>query len=84
MFDYTQVHFKSEEAYLQKIGYPQLAAHEKEHQVFLEKATALSMVSLDGVQDSAGLYDYLKTWLLDHILRSDMQYRFFVEGETKL
>jgi hemerythrin-like metal-binding protein/PAS domain S-box-containing protein len=84
MFDYTQVHFSAEEAYLKKIGYPQLTAHEKEHRAFLEKATALAVVSVDGVQDSAGLHDYLKTWLLEHILKSDMQYRFFVEGKINL
>ena len=84
MFDYTQGHFKSEEAYLEKIAYPHLSAHEKEHQAFLEKATALAVVSADGVQDSAGLHDYLKGWLLEHILKSDMQYRFYVEGKANL
>jgi hemerythrin len=81
MFDYTQVHFKAEEAYLKKIGYPELAAHEKEHQAFLEKAAALAVVAGDGVQDCAGLHDYLRGWLLEHILKSDMRYRLFVEGK---
>jgi hemerythrin-like metal-binding protein len=84
MFDYTQVHFKAEEAYLQKIGYPQFAAHETEHEAFLEKATMLAVAAADGTQDRAGLHDYLKDWLLEHILQSDMQYRFFVEGKTNL
>jgi hemerythrin len=81
MFDYAQVHFEDEETYLKKIGYPQLAAHEKEHQAFLEKATELAVVSVDGVQDAAGLHDYLKDWLLQHILKSDMHYGFFDEGK---
>ena len=84
MFDYTQVHFKSEEAYLLKIGYPQLLAHKKEHDAFLEKATALAMAATDGAQNHVGLHDYLKSWLLEHILKSDMQYRFFVEEKANL
>jgi hemerythrin len=78
------VHFKAEEAYLQKIGYLQFAAHETEHEAFLEKATMLAVAATDGTQDRAGLHDYLKDWLLEHILQSDMQYRFFVEGKTNL
>jgi PAS domain S-box-containing protein/hemerythrin-like metal-binding protein len=79
MFDYTRVHFKAEEDYLQRIGYPQLLAHEKEHTAFVEKMTTYSLVASDGVQDCEGAYHYMKNWLLSHILKSDMQYRLFVE-----
>ena len=81
MFDYTQVHFTAEEAYLRKIGYPQLDTHEKEHEAFLEKAAELGVAAVEGVQNRAGLHDYLKSWLLTHILKSDMQYRHFVEEQ---
>ncbi|MCX7150442.1 MAG: bacteriohemerythrin [Rhodocyclales bacterium] len=80
MFDYTQVHFNAEEDYLHRIGYPQLAAHEKEHAAFVEKMAAFSMAASDGVQDRAGVHHYLKGWLLSHILNRDMQYRHFIEG----
>jgi hemerythrin-like metal-binding protein/PAS domain S-box-containing protein len=75
MFDYTQVHFMAEEAYLQEIGYPQRAAHTGEHDAFVEKMTAYSMAAADGMDDCAGVYRYLKEWLLTHILSSDMKYR---------
>ena len=80
MFDYTQVHFKAEEDYLQRIGYPQVPAHEKEHAAFVEKMTAYSMAASHGVLDCEGAYHYMREWLLSHILESDMQYRHFVEG----
>ncbi len=80
MFDYTQVHFKAEEDYLQRIGYPQLPAHEKEHAAFVEKMTTYSISALHGVLDCEGSYHYMREWLLSHILKSDMQYRRFVEG----
>ena len=75
MFEYTQVHFRAEETYLQEIGYPQRAAHLGEHDAFVEKMTAYSMAAADGTHDCAGAYRYLKEWLLAHILSSDMKYR---------
>jgi hemerythrin len=81
MFDYTQLHFKDEEAYLQRIGYPRLARHEGEHATFVEKITNFSIAAEAGVQDQAAVHRYLKVWLQSHILESDMQYRDFAESK---
>ena len=81
MFDYTQVHFKAEEDYLQRIGYPQLADQKIEHAAFIGKMAAFCMAASEGVQDEAGVHRYLKAWFLSHILESDMQYRSFVESK---
>jgi PAS domain S-box-containing protein/hemerythrin-like metal-binding protein len=81
MFDYSQVHFKAEEDYLQRIGYPQLADQKIEHAAFVGKMAAFSMAASDGVQDETAVHRYLKDWLLSHILESDMQYRPFVESK---
>ena len=83
MFDYTQVHFKDEEDYLQRIGYPRLADHKTEHAAFVGKMAAFSMAASEGIQDEAAVHRYLKAWLLSHILESDMQYRSFVESKLK-
>ena len=80
MFDYTQIHFKDEEDYLHRIGYPQLADQKVEHAAFVGKMVAFSMAAADGVQDEVAVQRYLKAWLLSHILESDMQYRPFVES----
>jgi hemerythrin len=81
MFDYTQVHFNAEEDYLRRIGYPKLADHESEHATFVNKMATFSMTASEGVQDEVAVHGYLKTWLLSHILVSDMQYRNFVESK---
>jgi PAS domain S-box-containing protein/hemerythrin-like metal-binding protein len=81
MFDYTQLHFKDEEVYLQRIGYPKLARHEGEHATFVEKVTGFSIAAEAGVQDEAAVHRYLKVWLQSHILESDMQYRDFVKSK---
>ena len=79
LFDYTQRHFKDEEDYLHKIGYPLITAHENEHAAFIEKVAAVSLAASDGVIDMVGVHEYLKSWLLGHILKSDMHYRHFLE-----
>ena len=79
LFDYTQRHFKDEEDYLHKIGYPLITAHENEHAAFIEKVAAVSLAASDGVLDMVGVHEYLKSWLLGHILKSDMHYRHFLE-----
>ena len=83
MFDYTQEHFRDEEAYLRKIGYPHTDAHETEHAAFIEKVAAISIAASEGMPDMVGVHHYLKSWLLGHILKSDMDYRHFIE-QTKL
>lgn len=85
MFDYTRVHFKYEELYMTRIGYPNLAAHGKEHAAFVDEMAEFCMASISGVRDIARVHGYLKGWLLSHILQSDMHYREFVErGGAKL
>ena len=81
MFDYSQVHFKAEEDYLRRIGYPQLADQKIEHAAFVGKMAAFSMAAAEGVPDEVAVHRYLKAWLLSHILESDMQYRSFAESK---
>ena len=80
MFDYTQVHLKAEEDYLQRIGYPQFEAHRSEHTAFIEKMGSFNMAASEDIQDEAAVHRYLKDWWLSHILESDMQYRLFAES----
>ena len=83
LFDYTQTHFKDEEAYLRRMGYTQLAAHEKEHAGFVAKLATFNMAALGGMLDSVGVQRYLRDWLLSHILKSDMHYRRFAEENNQ-
>ena len=79
LFDYTQTHFRDEEAHLRRMGYPQLEAHEREHAAFVAKIATFNMAALGGILDSMGVQRYLREWLLSHILKSDMHYRRFAE-----
>ncbi len=61
------------------MSYPQLASHVKEHAAFVDKMAAFNMAASASIPDRAAIHDYLKEWLLSHILNSDMLYRHFVE-----
>lgn len=75
MADYAQQHFRDEENYLRQIGYPDLAAHEKEYTTFVEAMIELGVAATKGVQDVGAVHRYLHAWSREHILGSDMRYR---------
>jgi len=77
MFDYCQRHFTAEEKYLHGIDYPGIVAHNREHNAFVEKMTEFSLKSAAGIRDVGAVHNYLRHWLLEHILKSDMAYRDF-------
>ncbi|MCX7156606.1 MAG: bacteriohemerythrin [Rhodocyclales bacterium] len=77
MVDYCQRHFTDEENHLQRIGYSGIAAHQAEHNRFVERMTDFSLKGSVGIRDVGAVHAYLKHWLLDHILKSDMAYRDF-------
>jgi len=80
MTEYADYHFTSEERMMQSAGYPGTEAHKLEHVAFMRKTAefALGTMSYNQTVPHA-LVTYLKDWLLDHILVSDMQYKPFFE-----
>lgn len=71
--DYTVTHFTDEEAYMEKIGYEGLAAQKVAHASFVDM---LNQVNLDNVDNNQQEYlqelvEYLKNWLIVHILKVD-------------
>jgi hemerythrin len=78
--DYTEYHFKSEEAFLKTINYPLKEAeeHKKHHQTFIEKLQRLNSDTTLSLNIKAfQLAEFLIEWLTDHILLSDMKYADF-------
>jgi hemerythrin len=80
LMDYTRVHFADEEKMLEKINYPDLQAHVAEHDAFIRKAYALQTDYRNGkLALTLPVMDFLKGWLINHILKTDKKYMPFVD-----
>ncbi len=79
LIDYTQFHFKSEEAALQQAGFPNLGAHKKQHAELERQVLAFHERILS--EDNAmrvEFYSFLREWLIKHILEEDKKYTKFL------
>jgi len=75
MFDYMEVHFSTEERYLQQFNYLGLATHQKAHEEFRSKARDLrERVNAGEFVLSFEIVQFLSDWLQNHILVTDMKY----------
>lgn len=75
MVGYAQTHFRTEEGYMQKLGYPGFAEHRAEHVDFAMKAQELqARVDSAGLIFTVEILEFLKRWLQDHIMGTDMKY----------
>ena len=73
--DYTKKHFSTEEIVLQRYAYPELDQHKEEHLKFIKKLEDLkSDFESNKITVSLEVLNFLKDWLLNHILVSDKKY----------
>jgi hemerythrin-like metal-binding protein len=76
---YANYHFTREEKMMEAANYPDLAAHKKTHKAFIEWLQSLRTVY--GADPGAEYYlaetmrEYLQTWLTDHIMKVDADYK---------
>jgi hemerythrin-like metal-binding protein len=81
---YTDSHFRSEEGLMWQAGYPELEAHRKLHQAFIERAQQLHTQLREGkFTVSMELLRFLKTWLSEHILGTDQQYAPYLSSARR-
>jgi hemerythrin-like metal-binding protein len=72
---YTQVHFNSEEVLMEVFAYPGLLEHRVEHDRLSRTVQAFQEQFLHGqAQLTVQLMEFLKTWLVNHLLVSDQKY----------
>jgi len=79
LFEYAQFHFSDEEAFMESVGYPPqaLEAHKRLHRGFIQR--------LGTLQDAPAweLLDYIREWLLRHIMAEDSKIGRFVTEQNK-
>lgn len=72
--DYTVFHFKTEEEYMESIGYKRMFTQKVEHEAFIKKLDDVDLKTIDRDQDEyiIKLLQFLNDWLVEHILEKDM------------
>ncbi|MBU1022867.1 bacteriohemerythrin [bacterium] len=74
LLDYSEKHFVDEEEYMKREGYPELDAHRLEHQEFRDQIAKLIDDASRDKPFSVALLRFFKTWIVEHILETDMKY----------
>lgn len=78
---YVLEHFGHEEKLMQEYQFPGFAAHQQEHQNLI--AAVLKLQADHAVMDERAareLLNFLRTWLLEHIVKADKKYGSFIES----
>ena len=76
--DYGIEHFLYEEMYMEKYNYPNLKEHIKRHNDFSNKLRDLC-VGIDKETHIRDIGEFVSTWLVEHVINEDMEYKKFIE-----
>lgn len=76
IFEYAKNHFKTEEEYWAKIQLPKnmVEHHKKEHTKYSKHINDMLKYFSDGLFLSMTMTDFLKNWIIDHVLGEDQEY----------
>jgi hemerythrin len=77
LMDRAQAHFLREEMFMKQNDYPNFSAHAEEHRKIMTDLQSLYTAYQDDTSDivSRAIVRILCSWLEEHILESDMNYR---------
>ncbi len=81
--DYTINHFSFEEQLMEEAGYPHLRAHQRIHQLFINRITEYRERFDNGENVTDDLLTLLKGWLASHIQQEDRGYLSSVSVVTE-
>lgn len=78
LLSYVQFHFQNERGLMEQAGYPRLAEHLREHDLFVERVMAIG-AKPDQLARALHLRQFILDWLLAHIMGSDAAFAQFME-----
>jgi hemerythrin len=84
LVSYTQKHFSSEEKLMGDFGYPELASHREQHQALTRQVLDFQRSFQAGrTTITVQLLSFLKNWLEQHIIKSDMLYGEYLKSHSQ-
>ncbi len=82
LISYAATHFKTEETYFNKYGYPDTERHKKEHTDFVAKVSDVKERLENGkLFLSLEVMKFLSGWLRNHIKQADKKYSSFFNSK---
>ncbi|MFH1982046.1 MAG: bacteriohemerythrin [Pseudomonadota bacterium] len=75
LVSYTKTHFADEEKLMADGGYPDVDAHRQKHEKMAAKVGAFYQQYREGtISNPIQITNFLKDWLVKHIMETDRQY----------
>lgn len=81
LYQHVKAHFAAEEALMKDIAFHGYKGHEKEHQLMLEKLTAINHKINNNNWQQTDVEDFVDKWA-KHIVNSDMKLDAYVKKES--
>jgi hemerythrin len=82
LVDFTHVHLAAEERFMDKVRYPDLAAHKAEHDILLAEVDKLYTDWQADRPVTLTVLTFIAEWLDTHVLNTDMAYARFVQAQN--
>ena len=82
LVQYTVYHFQEEEKLFEKYAFEEEVEHKNEHQKFIDKVNQFGKI-LESRKAfiAVDLIEFLKDWLIDHIMITDQKYVVFFKDK---
>lgn len=77
LMNYATEHFETEEEYWKEINFPNdmIKQHKREHDLYIKEISLILRNNFqDGIFLSMNALDFLKDWIIDHVLGEDQEY----------
>ncbi|MBZ0264358.1 bacteriohemerythrin [bacterium] len=81
LIDYSRVHFRDEELNLVAFDYPDYKAHKFEHYRLIKQVIDYALNYCSNPELGSEILEFLRHWILDHVLESDMKYKSLLENQ---
>lgn len=83
MDTYVAEHFEMEEALMERVGYPDLEEHRRQHQLFIDKSIEFELDKHIGdVSLPKSMLTFFSEWLVEHVSVVDKRIAAYIQAKA--